>query len=91
MVQVKELGRQVYLGEFVKVVFFLEWLGAFVTQGGSAINQLKSDRRAWRWPCCFCQCLVGGYEQEEHAAEAYDIAALKCKGRRVKTNFAVDK
>ncbi|EFN55119.1 hypothetical protein CHLNCDRAFT_23683, partial [Chlorella variabilis] len=34
---------------------------------------------------------AGGYEQEEHAAEAFDIAALKCKGRRVKTNFEIGK
>lgn len=37
------------------------------------------------------QVYLGGYEVEEHAAEAYDIAALKCKGRRVKTNFEVTK
>lgn len=23
---------------------------------------------------------IRGYEKEEHAAEAYDVAALKCKG-----------
>lgn len=33
------------------------------------------------------QVYLGGYEHEEHAAEAYDVAALKCKGFRVKTNF----
>ena len=33
------------------------------------------------------QVYLGGYEFEEHAAEAYDIAALKSKGRRTKTNF----
>ena len=31
-----------------------------------------------------------GYEKEEHAAEAYDVAAMKCKGgkagRKVKLN-----
>jgi hypothetical protein len=26
---------------------------------------------------------LGGYEHEEHAAEAYDVAALRCKGRKV--------
>ena len=35
------------------------------------------------------QVYLGGYEHEEHAAEAYDVAALKCKGRRVKTNFDI--
>lgn len=34
---------------------------------------------------------LGGYELEEHAAEAYDVAALKCKGIKVKTNFPVQK
>lgn len=34
---------------------------------------------------------AGGFEQEEHAAEAYDIAVLKCKGRKAVTNFGSDK
>lgn len=29
--------------------------------------------------------------QEEHAAEAYDIAALKSKGRAARINFGLDK
>ena len=33
------------------------------------------------------QVYLGGYAHEEHAAEAYDVAAIKCKGSRVKTNF----
>lgn len=37
------------------------------------------------------QVYLGGYEFEEHAAEAYDIAALKSKGRRTKTNFELTK
>jgi hypothetical protein len=37
------------------------------------------------------QVYLGGYEQEEHAAEAYDVAALKCKGCRVRTNFPVSR
>lgn len=37
------------------------------------------------------QVYLGGYEQEEHAAEAYDVAILKCKGRRVTTNFEISR
>jgi hypothetical protein len=37
------------------------------------------------------QVYLGGYEAEEHAAEAYDIAALKAKGRGANTNFEIDK
>ena len=37
------------------------------------------------------QVYLGGYEHEEHAAEAYDIAALKSKGRRTRTNFDISK
>ena len=37
------------------------------------------------------QVYLGGYEREDHAAEAYDVAALKCKGPRVKTNFPISK
>lgn len=37
------------------------------------------------------QMYLGGYEHEEHAAEAYDIAALKSKGRNTKTNFPLEK
>lgn len=37
------------------------------------------------------QVYLGGYECEEHAAEAYDIAALKSKGARTTTNFDIEK
>ncbi len=38
------------------------------------------------------QVYLGGYECEEHAAEAYDIAALKNKGPSgTKTNFELSK
>lgn len=37
------------------------------------------------------QVYLGGYEQEAHAAEAYDVAALKCKGANVKINFSMDR
>eukprot|EP00889_Picochlorum_renovo_P001290 jgi/Picre1/28320/NNA_003726.t1 len=37
------------------------------------------------------QVYLGGYEHEEHAAEAYDIAALKSKGRTTKINFDLSK
>ena len=37
------------------------------------------------------QVYLGGYEHAEHAAEAYDVAALKCKGFKVKTNFDIDR
>ncbi len=37
------------------------------------------------------QVYLGGYEHEEHAAEAYDVAALKSKGPGVKTNFNTDR
>ena len=42
-----------------------------------------------KWIGVRLQVYLGGYEHEEHAAEAYDVAALKCKGRRVKTNFTI--
>lgn len=37
------------------------------------------------------QVYLGGYEQEAHAAEAYDVAALKCKGSSVKINFGMER
>ena len=37
------------------------------------------------------QVYLGGYEHEEHAAEAFDVAALKCKGMNVQTNFDINR
>jgi len=37
------------------------------------------------------QVYLGGYEHEEHAAEAYDVAALKNKGPNTKTNFDTER
>ena len=33
------------------------------------------------------QLYLGGFESEQDAAHAYDLAALACKGRGVPTNF----
>ena len=37
------------------------------------------------------QLYLGGFESEEDAAHAYDLAALACKGRGVPTNFPASK
>ena len=38
----------------------------------------------------FSGCGPGGFESEERAAEAYDVAVLKSKGRNGRLNFAVE-
>ena len=35
------------------------------------------------------QAYLGGYATEEEAAEAHDVAALKCQGPKARTNFPV--
>jgi hypothetical protein len=37
----------------------------------------------------FCSYLAGGYDKEEKAARAYDLAALKYWGTTTTTNFPV--
>lgn len=37
------------------------------------------------------QLYLGGYDSEEAAAEAHDLAAIFCKGDRASTNFTHDK
>lgn len=73
------------------------------SRGEGIVNRRRSSkyrgvtkhRRSGRWEAHIWikdigrQVYLGGYEIEEHAAEAYDVAALKCKGRRVKTNFEI--
>ena len=61
----------------------------------SRFRGVTKHRRSGRWEAHIWikdigrQVYLGGYENEEHAAEAYDVAAIKCKGRRVKTNFEI--
>jgi hypothetical protein len=63
----------------------------------SKYRGVTKHRRSGRWEAHIWvretgkQVYLGGYELEEHAAEAYDVAALKCKGSKVKTNFEVSK
>ncbi|DBA93598.1 hypothetical protein WJX82_009691 [Trebouxia sp. C0006] len=63
----------------------------------SRFRGVTKHRRSGRWEAHIWvkelgrQVYLGGYEHEEHAAEAYDVAALKCKGFRVKTNFDADR
>lgn len=37
------------------------------------------------------QAYLGGYSTEEEAAEAHDVAALKCHGLKAKTNFHISR
>eukprot|EP00887_Chlorella_sp_A99_P006643 scaffold3.g6643.t1 len=63
----------------------------------SRFRGVTKHRRSGRWEAHIWvkelgkQVYLGGYECEEHAAEAYDIAALKSKGSRVRTNFELSK
>ncbi|MEW5316903.1 MAG: hypothetical protein WDW38_008244 [Sanguina aurantia] len=63
----------------------------------SQYRGVTKHRRSGRWEAHIWvkeigrQVYLGGYEGEEHAAEAYDVAALKCKGIKVKTNFPVSR
>lgn len=63
----------------------------------SRFRGVTKHRRSGRWEAHIWvkeigrQVYLGGYENEEHAAEAYDVAALKCKGKKVKTNFEVSR
>ena len=37
------------------------------------------------------QAYLGGYASEEEAAEAHDVAAIKCHGLKAKTNFHISR
>lgn len=43
----------------------------------------------WQWQNLYI-VLAGGYDKEEKAARAYDLAALKYWGPTTTTNFPVD-
>ncbi|GIM08810.1 hypothetical protein Vretimale_12752, partial [Volvox reticuliferus] len=62
----------------------------------SQYRGVTKHRRSGRWEAHIWvkdigrQVYLGGYEDEDHAAEAYDVAALKCKGiKGVRTNFSL--
>jgi len=63
----------------------------------SKYRGVTKHRRSGRWESHIWiketgkQMYLGAYEQEEHAAEAYDVAALKIKGDRAKLNFEKSK
>lgn len=64
----------------------------------SSYRGVTRHRRSGRWEAHIWigkgvnkQIYLGGYEKEEHAAEAYDMAALKTKGFDTPTNFSKDR
>lgn len=71
-------------------------------QRSSQYRGVTKHKRSGRWEAHIWvkdtgkQMYLGGYEKEEHAAEAYDVAAMKFKGgkggaRKVKLNFPASK
>jgi len=63
----------------------------------SRYRGVTKHRRSGRWESHIWvaakgkQIYLGGYELEEHAASAYDVARLKIKGRAARTNFDMSK
>ena len=37
------------------------------------------------------QAYLGGYASEEEAAEAHDVAELKCRGQKARINFPINR
>jgi hypothetical protein len=73
-------------------------------QRSSQYRGVTKHKRSGRWEAHIWvketgkQMYLGGYDTEEHAAEAYDVAAMKCKGgagnngtRKVRLNFPAAK
>ena len=64
---------------------------------GPAIQGVTKHRRSGRWEAHVWvredgkQAYLGGYSTEEEAAEAHDVAALKCHGLKAKTNFHISR
>ena len=63
----------------------------------SAAQGVTKHRRSGRWEAHVWvredgkQAYLGGYSTEEEAAEAHDVAALKCHGLKAKTNFHISR
>ena len=57
----------------------------------SAFRGVTKHRRTARWEAHVWdggkQVYLGGFDTEERAARAYDIVALKCRGRGTETNY----
>ena len=76
-------------------------LGPNGKQRSSQYRGVTKHKRSGRWEAHIWvketgkQMYLGGYEKEEHAAEAYDVAAMKCKSakgaRKMKLNFPASK
>jgi len=75
----------------------IEQINQAKAKRSSKYRGVTRHRRSGRWEAHIWvketgkQVYLGGYEEEAHAAEAYDVAALKCKGKTVKTNFPIEK
>jgi len=75
----------------------IEQINQAKAKRSSKYRGVTRHRRSGRWEAHIWvketgkQVYLGGYEEEGHAAEAYDVAALKCKGKTVKTNFPIEK